>query len=174
MQIYQVEEVGAYIRELFELDENLADLWVTGEITNLSKSPSGHYYFSLRDDASQLRGVMFCGNAARSAGAPRAGDAVVAHGKIDYYGPQGSLQLIVDLLYPAGVGEAYLRFEALRLRLEQEGLFAVERKRELPPLPPPHRSGHVRGRCRPPRRVDHPGAALSAGRGHAVAHHRPG
>ena len=135
MQIFGVEEVGSYIREMFELDENLTDLWVTGEITNFSRSPSGHNYFCLKDDTSQLRAVLFRGNAARCGATPRAGDAVVAHGRIDYYQPQGSLQLVVDLLYPAGVGEAHLRFEALRLKLEQEGLFAEERKRPLPPFP---------------------------------------
>ncbi|MDP8924791.1 MAG: exodeoxyribonuclease VII large subunit [Chloroflexota bacterium] len=135
MQIFGVEEVGAYIREMFELDDNLADLWVTGEITNFSRSPSGHYYFCLKDATSQLRAVLFRGNAARCGASPRPGDAVVAHGRIDFYQPQGSLQLVVDLLYPAGVGEAHLRFEALRLKLEQEGLFAEERKRPLPPFP---------------------------------------
>lgn len=135
MQIFQVEEVGAYIREMFELDENLGDLWVAGEITNLSRSPSGHSYFCLKDDTTQLRSVLFRGNAARCGATPRPGDAVVAHGRIDFYQPQGSLQLVVDLLYPAGVGEAHLRFEALRLRLEQEGLFAEERKRPLPTYP---------------------------------------
>ena len=66
---------------------------------------------------------------------PKAGDAVVAHGRLEFYPPQGTTQIVVDLLYPAGVGDAQLRFEALRLKLEEEGLFAEERKRPLPHFP---------------------------------------
>ena len=98
------------------------------------RSSSGHFYFIAADDEGQLRSVMWRSYAVRiAAHAPQAGDAVVAHGKLDFYPPQGTCQLVVDLLYPAGVGEGQLRFEALRLKLEQEGLFAEERKRPLPP-----------------------------------------
>src|SRR5262245_6729295 len=135
MRVYGVGEVGAYVQDLLAEDEVLADVWITGEITNLTRATSGHLYFALKDDEGQLRSVMWRGYASRIAATPRAGDAVVAHGKLDFYPPQGSLQLVVDLLYPAGIGEGQLRFEALRLKLEQEGLFAEERKRPLPPFP---------------------------------------
>jgi exodeoxyribonuclease VII large subunit len=78
---------------------------------------------------------MWRSYANRIAMTPRAGDAVIAHGRLDFYPPQGSLQLVVDLLYPAGIGEGQLRFEALRLKLEQDGLFSEERKRPLPVFP---------------------------------------
>ena len=135
MRVFGVGEVGGYIQQIMQADEILADVWVTGEITSFTRASSGHFYFSLRDDDGQMRSVMWRSYAARIAAQPRAGDQVVAHGRVDFYPPQGSLQLVVDLLYPAGVGEAQLRFEALRLKLEEEGLFAEERKRPLPPFP---------------------------------------
>jgi exodeoxyribonuclease VII large subunit len=135
MRVYAVGEVGGYIQQLLGDDEILADVWVTGEITNLTRASSGHLYFTLKDDDGQIRSVMWRSYANRIAASPRAGDAVVAHGRVDFYPPQGSLQLVVDLLYPAGIGEGQLRFEALRLKLEQEGLFAEERKRPLPRFP---------------------------------------
>jgi exodeoxyribonuclease VII large subunit len=135
MRVYAVGEVGAYLQELLGADEVLADVWITGEITNFTRASSGHLYFSLKDDEGQLRSVMWRSYANRVAMTPRAGDAVIAHGRLDFYPPQGSTQLVVDLLYPAGVGEGQLRFEALRLKLEEEGLFAEERKRPLPVFP---------------------------------------
>ena len=135
MRIYPVGAVGEYLQALLGADEMLSDVWVTGEITNLTRASSGHLYFSLKDDAGQLRSVMWRSFASRIAATPRAGDAVVAHGRLDFYPPQGTTQIVVDLLYPAGIGEGQLRFEALRLKLEQEGLFADERKRALPPFP---------------------------------------
>ena len=135
MKILGVGDVGRYVRELLEGDDLLADLWVTGEITNLSRSGAGHYYFALKDDQGQLRSVLFRGAALRCGAEPRAGDAVVAHGKVAFYEPNGTCELCVDLLYPSGVGAAQLRFEALRLKLEEEGLFAPERKRALPAFP---------------------------------------
>jgi exodeoxyribonuclease VII large subunit len=135
MRVYAVGEVGAYLQDLYSTDEVLADVWITGEITNLSRATSGHLYFSLKDDEGQLRSVMWRSYANRVAMTPRAGDAVIAHGRLDFYPPQGSTQLMVDLLYPAGIGEGQLRFEALRLKLEEEGLFAEERKRPLPVFP---------------------------------------
>ena len=135
MRVYAVGEVGAYLQDLYGTDEVLSDVWITGEITNFSRAASGHLYFSLKDDEGQLRSVMWRSYAARIAMSPRAGDAVIAHGRLDFYPPQGSTQLVVDLLYPAGIGEGQLRFEALRLKLEEEGLFAEERKRPLPLFP---------------------------------------
>ena len=135
MRIYSVGAVGVYLHELLEADEVLADVWVAGEITSFSRASSGHLYFTLKDDEAQLRSVMWRSYANRIAATPKAGDAVVAHGRLDFYPPQGTVQIVVDLLYPAGVGEGQLRFEALRLKLEEEGLFAEERKRALPLFP---------------------------------------
>ena len=135
MEVFQVGELGAYLKELLEGDETLADLWVTGEVTNLSRSGAGHYYFALKDDTTQIRVVLFRNAAIRCGAAPLSGDAVVVHGKVAFYERTGACELCVDLLYPSGVGLAQLRFEALRLKLSQEGLFAEERKRPLPTYP---------------------------------------
>ena len=135
MQVYSVGEIGEYLRELLSDDDVLADVWVTGEITNLTKAASGHLYFSLKDDEGQIRSVMWRTSVIRCGASPSPGDAVVVHGRFDFYPPQGTCQLVADLLYPAGIGEGQLRFEALRLKLEQEGLFAEERKRPLPAFP---------------------------------------
>jgi exodeoxyribonuclease VII large subunit len=135
MRIYPVGAVGEYLHDLLNADELLSDVWITGEITNFTRASSGHLYFSLKDDEGQLRSVMWRSHANRIATTPRAGDAVVAHGRLDFYPPQGTTQIVVDLLYPAGIGEGQLRFEALRLKLEEEGLFAEERKRALPAFP---------------------------------------
>jgi exodeoxyribonuclease VII large subunit len=135
MRIYPVSALGVYLQELLNADELLSDVWVTGEITNFTRASSGHLYFTLKDDEGQLRAVMWRSYANRIAATPRAGDAVVAHGRLDFYPPQGTTQIVLDLLYPAGIGEGQLRFEALRLKLEEEGLFAEERKRPLPSFP---------------------------------------
>src|SRR5688572_11777749 len=128
MQVFQVGEAASYVKELLEADLVLSDLWITGEVTNLTRSGKGHYYFALKDETSQLRSLLFRGNALRCGAEPRAGDSVVAHGRIAFYERNGTCEFCVDLLYPSGVGLAQLRFEALRLKLEQEGLFALERK----------------------------------------------
>jgi exodeoxyribonuclease VII large subunit len=135
LQILQVSEVSAYIAGLLKNDPILSDVWIRGEIANLSRSTAGHYYFSVCDPSSQLRCVLFRGAASRQAVAPELGAEIVVHGRVTLYEARGSIDLVVDLLAPAGLGQARLEFEALRLRLEEEGLFALERKRALPPFP---------------------------------------
>jgi exodeoxyribonuclease VII large subunit len=135
MQVLSVAEVAGYIGSLLKADPLLSDVWVRGELANLSRSPSGHSYFALRSEGSQLRCVLFRGAAARLSAPLEAGEAVVVHGRADYYAAGGSLQLVVDLVFPEGVGPAQLELEALKLRLEAEGLFAPERKRPLPIYP---------------------------------------
>ena len=135
MRIFEVGEVMRHARGLLENDPLLADLWVHGEITSLSQSPAGHIYFCLRDGASQLKCVMFRGAARHLTARLEAGQSVVAHGAVGLYEPQSLFQLITDLVQPEGVGLWHLQFELLRRRLEDEGLFAPERKRPLPAFP---------------------------------------
>src|SRR5688572_19571903 len=97
MRIYPVSTIGVYLQALLNDDETLSDVWVTGEITNFTRASSGHLYFSLKDDEGQLRSVMWRSYANRIAATPRAGDAVVAHGRLDFYPPQGTTQIVVDL-----------------------------------------------------------------------------
>jgi exodeoxyribonuclease VII large subunit len=122
-------------RSALESDPFYADLWLEGEISDISKSSSGHTYFSLRDEDGALKCVLFRNQALRQAHAPKLGDEVIVHGGMSIYPRSGSMQIIVDLLRPAGVGMASLELELMRQRLEVEGLFVAERKRALPAWP---------------------------------------
>ena len=108
---------------------------VRGEISGFSRAASGHCYFSLKDDAGQLRCAMFRRAADQLQFAVRDGLLVQATGKLDVYGPRGDLQLIVDTLNPAGQGALFEQFLRLKARLEAEGLFDPGRKRALPAQP---------------------------------------
>ncbi|MBM3946194.1 MAG: exodeoxyribonuclease VII large subunit [SAR202 cluster bacterium] len=133
MPIYPVSVITRYLRDALDSDSLLRDLWVEGEVSNAHLQPSGHWYFTLKDDQAQLRCVMF-----RTGGGGRfvqSGAKVTAHGRVSLYETRGELQLYVDLVQPAGVGELNLRLELLKQRLEREGLFEASRKRPLPVFP---------------------------------------
>lgn len=132
---FTVSQITSYIKDLFEIDFVLQDLWIEGEVSNFSRSAAGHAYFTLKDEAASIRCVMWRSSAARQGYLPSNGEAVLAHGRVSIYEVQGAYQLYVDALQPAGLGILYLQFEALKKRLEAEGLFAPERKRSLPPFP---------------------------------------
>ncbi|MBR61485.1 MAG: exodeoxyribonuclease VII large subunit [Dehalococcoidia bacterium] len=133
-QVFPVSHLTGYIRDLLENDSNLMDIWVTGEVSNLARPGSGHSYFSLREGDSTLRCAMFK-YSGMGAELLREGDSIIVHGKVSVYPQRGDLQLVVDLVQPEGTGELQLKFEQLRARLDQEGLFDPSRKRELPKFP---------------------------------------
>ena len=133
--ILSVSQLTSYLRQVLESDEILQDLWVTGEISNLSKPASGHLYFTLKDNDSAVRCVMWRFAASRLSFAPRDGNAVEAHGSMSIYEVSGQVQLYVDTLTPAGEGALYQEYLRLKAKLEAEGLFDPETKRPLPPLP---------------------------------------
>jgi exodeoxyribonuclease VII large subunit len=135
MQIYRVSQITAYIKELFDSDYALQDLWLEGEVSNYSRATSGHVYFTLKDEEAQIRCVMWRSQVERQAYLPQNGEAIIAHGRISVYEAGGQYQLYVDDIQPAGAGLLYLQFEALKERLAAEGLFDAERKRPLPPFP---------------------------------------
>ena len=130
-----VSDVTRYLRQLLESDQILRDVWVLGEISNLSRPPSGHVYFTLKDAAASLRCVIWKTSAMRIRQEVRDGMLVEAHGGIGVYETAGQYQLYVDTLRPAGEGQLYQEFLRLKARLEAEGLFDEERKRSLPELP---------------------------------------
>ena len=134
-QIYRVSQITAYIKELFEGDYALQDLWLEGEVSNYSRAASGHVYFTLKDEEAQIRCVMWRSQVERQAYVPQNGEAIVVHGRISVYEAGGQYQLYVDDIQPAGAGLLYLQFGALKERLAAEGLFDVERKRPLPSFP---------------------------------------
>jgi exodeoxyribonuclease VII large subunit len=138
VHIYAVREVTAYLRELFDSNPHLGDIWIAGECSNVSRPASGHVYFTLKDADSQLRTAFF----ARRGGPPNGtsrlvenGTAVTAHGRISLYEQRGELQFYVDFVQPEGVGALQAEYERLKARLEQEGLFDASRKRPLPRFP---------------------------------------
>ncbi len=118
-----------------ESDEILRDIWVSGEITNLTRPGSGHIYFTLRDENAALKCVVWKVNAIRLRMPLSDGMAVEAHGYISVYEPRGEYQLYVDALRLAGEGYLYQEFLRLKARLEAEGLFDTERKRPIPERP---------------------------------------
>ena len=131
--IYTVSQLSSHTRQTLERDSVLQDVWVNGEVANLARPGSGHSYFSLRDGKATLRCVMFRNS--RGAQYLESGAAIVLHGRISIYEQRGDLQLIADIAQPEGVGELQLQLEQLKFQLEQQGLFDLSRKRELPRFP---------------------------------------
>jgi len=130
-----VSEVTERIKALLEEDDELADVRVAGEISNLSRPASGHLYFTLKDERAQIRCVMWRSAAVRLRRLPANGDAVVARGRISVYERDGQYQLYADSLVASGVGDLYQEFERLKAKLDAEGLFDAARKRALPAFP---------------------------------------
>lgn len=135
LRILKVSEVTRAVRTAIRQDPRLLDVWVEGEIGRVTVSSAGHAYFALKDERNQLQCVWFRDDRERSMFTAQAGLRVVVHGRIDLYEPSGSMQLYVDSIQPAGVGDLALRFEALKARLAEEGLFDSARKRPLPSRP---------------------------------------
>jgi len=125
-----VSALTAQIKEI--LEDQVGEVSVAGEISNLRHQSSGHYYFTLKDEGSQIPCALFKGSALRLAVQPKDGLKVVAEGEVSVYAPRGAYQLIVRNLEPAGKGDLHQRFEELKRKLEGEGLFAEERKRDVP------------------------------------------
>jgi exodeoxyribonuclease VII large subunit len=132
---WTVSTLTKYIRDLLETDVTLQDVWVEGEISNLSRPASGHIYFTLKDAGASLRGVMWKTSATRSKLALQDGMAVAVHGKIGVYEVGGQYQLYADQIRAVGEGALYQEFLQLKALLEAEGLFDMERKRLIPEFP---------------------------------------
>jgi exodeoxyribonuclease VII large subunit len=135
VRILAVSDVTRAVRTAIRQDPRLVDLWVEGEIGRVTVSSAGHAYFALKDERNQLQCVWFRDDRARSPFTAQAGLRVVVHGRVDLYEPTGAMQLYVDSIQPAGLGDLALRFEALKARLAAEGLFDTARKRPLPTRP---------------------------------------
>ncbi len=131
---WTVSSLTRYIRDRLESDIVLQDLWVQGEISNLSRPASGHIYFTLKDAGASLRSVMWKTGAMRLNVGLQDGMAVAVHGKVGVYEVGGQYQLYADAIRPAGEGALYQEFLRLKSLLEQEGLFEVERKRPIPAI----------------------------------------
>lgn len=128
-----VSQLNALARQL--LEQNLANLWVSGEISNLTRASSGHYYFSLKDSKAQVRCALFKSYAERLSTPLREGDQVELTGKITLYEARGEFQISVNQLRLAGMGSLFEAYERLKQQLSAEGLFDAERKQPLPTHP---------------------------------------
>ena len=132
---YTVTEMNRLIKKLVEGSGQVAHVQVRGEISNFKRYPSGHCYFSLKDAGSVLKCVMFQRQARQLLRYPDNGDTVVAIGSISVYEPNGVYQLYADMLIEEGIGSLMLAYEKLKKKLEEEGLFAEERKKPIPAHP---------------------------------------
>ena len=130
-----VSQLTLRIRRLLEDNPELQDVWVEGEISNLSRPASGHIYFTLKDKNASLRCVMWKTDVLRTRPSMQEGGAVEVHGKIAVYEPQGQYQLIANLIRPKGEGALFQEFLRLKSMLEAEGLFDPDHKREIPAFP---------------------------------------
>lgn len=131
--IFTISRLNSEVRHVLEGSFPL--LWVEGEISNLSMPRSGHLYFSLKDSHAQVRCALFRNKRNLLRFQPGDGNHVLVRARIGFYEPRGDFQLIIEHMEPAGEGELQRAFEALKQKLEQEGLFAAERKKPLPALP---------------------------------------
>jgi exodeoxyribonuclease VII large subunit len=135
-RIYSVGAVTAYIKGRLEADLTLQNLWLEGEISNWKPAPSGHIYFTLKDSEASIRCILWRSTVQRLSYLPsRDGEAILAHGRVSIYEPQGQYQFYVDELEPVGLGALHAQFEQLKARLAEEGLFDPARKRPLPLFP---------------------------------------
>jgi exodeoxyribonuclease VII large subunit len=131
--VYTVSRLNREVRVLIE--RGLGVIWVEGELSNLSVPSSGHWYFSMKDRDAQLRCAMFRQRNMTVGFTPKAGQHILARGRVSLYEPRGDYQFIIEHLEEAGVGALKREFERLKAKLAAEGLFALERKRSLPRFP---------------------------------------
>ena len=134
-QTLSVTQLNEYLKMVLDGDRVLSNVYVRGEISNFKLYSSGHAYFTLKDDAGQLKSVMFRSYCSRLIFKPEDGMRVIAHGRVSVYESSGQYQLYVDDMQPDGAGSLAMRFEQLKRKLAAEGLFDESRKRPLPPMP---------------------------------------
>jgi exodeoxyribonuclease VII large subunit len=135
LPIMTVGELTSLVKGTLRSAPKLRDVWVEGEVGQVSISAAGHCYFTLKDERAQLRCVIFRDERLMMPFEARTGLRLVAHGHLDVFEPQGAYQLYVESLQPSGFGDLALRFEALKAKLAAEGLFESARKRPLPEFP---------------------------------------
>lgn len=134
-RVLSVKDLNRYIRMKMEGDSRLSDVWIRGEISNFTHHSSGHMYFTLKDEGSRIRAIMFATHNQRLPFIPKEGSRVIARGNVSVYERDGQYQFYAFQMQPDGIGSLYLAYEQLKSKLEEEGLFAAERKRPLPRYP---------------------------------------
>lgn len=131
--VQSVSDLTSRVKE--QLETRFADVWVTGEVSNLTRAASGHVYLSLKDESAVLRAVIWRGTMQALAIEPADGLDVVCHGRLEVYPPRGTYQLTIDTLHAVGMGTLEAQLRRLHATLEAEGMFAAARKRPLPAFP---------------------------------------
>ncbi len=131
--IFSVSKLNKQIKSL--LEENFPFIWMTGEISNFSRPSSGHFYFTLKDNKSQISSVIFRGQNRNLTFIPENGMKITGFGRISLYEPRGAYQIIFEYLEPSGIGNLQVAFDQLKNKLLNEGIFEEHHKKELPFLP---------------------------------------
>jgi exodeoxyribonuclease VII large subunit len=134
-RVYTVSDINLYIKQMLDSDRVLFDIYVKGEISNYKCYPSGHHYFTLKDEGGVIKAVMFRSDAKRLAFRPENGMKVIVRGRVTVYPRDGQYQIYANEMIADGIGALYIAFEQLKRKLEQQGFFSQERKRPLPRYP---------------------------------------
>lgn len=134
-KVYSIKELTLYLKTLLDHDPILSNVWLQGEISNYTHHSSGHMYFTLKDEESRLRCIMFAGNNRFLKFIPKNGMKVMARGYISIFERDGQYQFYIQEMQPDGIGQLYLAYEQLKEKLEKEGLFDPLNKKLLPPYP---------------------------------------
>ena len=134
-QVFSITQINEYLRGKMDADSLLSQVAVRGEISNYKMYPSGHHYFTLKDETAALKCVMFKSQALRLRFRPENGMKVIAMGKITVYPRDGAFQLYCGTMAMDGIGDLYAAFEQLKAKLSAQGLFAPEHKKKLPAIP---------------------------------------
>ncbi|MCL2406693.1 MAG: exodeoxyribonuclease VII large subunit [Defluviitaleaceae bacterium] len=135
MKTYTITQINNYVKTLLDNDVFVSGFFIEGEVSNYKTHPSGHIYFTFKDESSSINAVMFKGDAAELEFEPRNGVKVTAYGRVSIYEKTASCQLYVQMMRPVGLGARHMAYEILKGRLAEEGLFDITRKSELPRFP---------------------------------------
>lgn len=133
--VYSVSQLNSYVKGVLDKDENLAHVFVTGEISNFKAHYSGHLYMTIKDESASIKAVMFAGNASKLRFRPENGMKILAFGTVSLFPRDGSFQLYINDMQPDGIGALNIAFEQLKQKLEAEGLFSNVYKKPLPEFP---------------------------------------
>lgn len=133
--VYTVGQLNSYVKNVLDNDENLAHIFVSGEISNFKAHYSGHLYMTIKDENAAIKAVMFAGNASKLRFMPENGMKVLIFGTVSLFTRDGSYQLYINDMQPDGIGALSIAFEQLKKKLEAEGLFSSEKKKKIPEFP---------------------------------------
>ncbi len=133
--VYTVGQLNSYVKNVLDTDENLAHIFVSGEISNFKAHYSGHLYMTIKDETAAIKAVMFSGNASRLRFMPENGMKVLIFGTVSLFTRDGSYQLYINDMQPDGIGALSIAFEQSKKKLEAEGLFSSEKKKRIPEFP---------------------------------------